>query len=343
MYALPYLTAMYLARRIIDNKLHYVLCESYDNGVCLTNRDLVALGPRPEQYITYGGGSSFSIDEHLLDRLVQLGVTASYEEIEQIFLPFLDPYIRIKISHFCDRGRYRNWRPMTAAVKAKVLEQTHVIDRRRIHYLRFGQVDQRRLDNSVTLYKQLLDKSRDELEQLMIAQEQDLSPAEYKRYIFTIFDLQHYFTESYARSMPHILNQEKLDQYFLQEVCRLDKDDAFWQGLDRQEKLSPYLVRYIVMFFDYDFPGSESWNDFARLFEESRRSARKNLGTKKMSINAAGSVFGISRTELTAMDKKQLTALYRKKAHKLHPDKGGDHDLFIELTAAYNELLRGRR
>ncbi len=334
---------MYLARRVIDNQLHYVLCESYDNGVCLTNRDLIALGPCPEQYITYGGGSSFSIDEGLLDRLAQLGVTASYEEIERFFLPFLDPYVRSKITPFCDRGRYRNWRPMSAAAKGKILEQTHILDRRRIHYLRFGQVDQRRLDNSVTLYKQLLGKSRDELEQLMIAYEQDLSPAEYKRYIFTIFDLQRFFTAGYARTMPHILDQEQLDAFFLSEVCRLDRDSDFWQGLDRQERLSPYLIRYLVMFFDYDFPGSNSWNDFARLFDQARRNGRRQRGSKKMSVNGAASVFGISRTELAAMDKKQLTALYRKKAHKLHPDKGGDHDLFIELTAAYNELLRTRR
>ncbi len=333
---------MYLARRIIDNRLHYVLCESYNNGGCLTNRDLIVLGPYPEQYISYGGGSSFSIDEHLLDRLAHLGVTASYEEIEQLFLPFLDPYIQAKITHFCDRSRYRNRRPMSATAKAGILEKTHVMDRRRIHYLRFGQVDQRRLDNSVTLYKQLLDKSRDELEQLMIAQEHSLSPAEYKRYIFAIFDLQRFFTERYARSMPNVLNQEKLDEFFLQELCRLDRDSAFWQGFKRQKILSPYLVRYLVMFFDYDFPGSESWNNFARLFEQSRRNARRQRGMMKMSINAASSVFGVSRTELAAMDKKQLTALYRKKAHKLHPDKGGDHDLFIELTTAYNELLRGR-
>ncbi len=333
---------MYLARRVIDNRLHYVLCESYDNGGCLTNRDLVQLGPRPEQFITYGGGSSFHIDDRLFDRLGQLGVTASYEEVEQFFLPFLDPYIRAKIDHFRDRAKYRTWRPMPAADKKRVLRQIHTFDRRRIHYLRFGQIDQRRLDNSVTLYRQLLDKSRDELEQLIIAQEQDLSPAEYKRYIFTVFDLQRFFKQSYARSMPHILDQNEVDTFFLEEVCRLDRDKQFWKGLDRQERLPPYLIRYMVMFFDYDFPGSESWNDFARLFSESRRNARRQRG-RSMSINDATTVFGVSRAELATMNKKQLTAIYRKKAHKLHPDKGGDHDLFIELTAAYNELLRGRR
>ena len=334
---------MYLARRVINNRLHYVLCESYDDGVCLTNRDLVPLGPHPEIYITYGGGSSFYIDDRLFDRLRQLGVTASYEDVESLFLPFLDPYIRSKIDYFQTRVRYSNWRPMSAADKARVLGETHVMDRRRLHYLRFGQVDQRRLDNSVTLYKQLLDKSRDEREQLMITQEQELSPAEYKQYIFTIFDLQRFFKQSCTRSMPHVLDQNKLDEFFLAEVCRLDQDAVFWQGLDRGDGLAPYLIRYLVMFFDYDFPGTRSWNDFARLFDRSHRNARRRRGVPSMSIDAAGTVFGISRAKLSAMDKKQLTALYRKKAHKLHPDKGGDHNLFIELTAAYQELLRGRR
>jgi curved DNA-binding protein CbpA len=40
------------------------------------------------------------------------------------------------------------------------------------------------------------------------------------------------------------------------------------------------------------------------------------------------------------MTREQQNRLYRKKAMKLHPDGGGDHELFIELTEIYNELLR---
>ena len=38
-----------------------------------------------------------------------------------------------------------------------------------------------------------------------------------------------------------------------------------------------------------------------------------------------------------------LTRLYRQKAHELHPDKGGDSEQFIRLTAAYEELLPSLR
>lgn len=333
---------MYLARKFADNHLQYTLCESYDNGTCLTNRELFSLGSRPERYIKYAGGSSFYIDDIVFERLQDKGVNASYDDVEQFFLPFLDPYIRTKIAPFMDRQRNHRWKPMSAQDKARVLEKTHIFDRRRIHFLRFGQVDQRRLDKSVTLYKHLLDKSRDELEQLMIEQEQSLSPGEYKRYVFTIFDLQRFFSESYTRTMPHALDGDKIDDLFVREICRIDQDSTFWQGMKRSQCLPPYLIRYVVMYFDYSFPGGKAWQEYIRTFADSRRRAQTAKGSRRMSVNEASTIFGISRTELAGMDKKELTRVYRKKAHEYHPDKGGDHDRFIALTAAYNELLRTR-
>jgi len=43
------------------------------------------------------------------------------------------------------------------------------------------------------------------------------------------------------------------------------------------------------------------------------------------------------------MNKKSLARLYRKKAQEMHPDKGGDAEAFILLTAAYEELLPSLR
>lgn len=333
---------MYISRRVIDNHLQYTLCESYDNGTCLTNRELVHLGTRPGRFIRYAGGSSFYIDDSLFELLKEKGVSPSYDEVESFFIPFLDPYIRTKIEPFLHRYQHRNWKPMSGEDRSRVLKQTHVFDRRRMHFLRFGQVDQRRLDRSATLFKQLLDKSRDELEQFLIGQEQALSPGEYKRYVFTIFNLQRFFSESLTRTMPHVLEGDKLDDLFIQEVCKLDSDRSFWQGLERPGCLPPYLIRYVVMYFDFDFPGGRSWDEHIRSFAESRRRARSVRGSRRMSMNEASTVFGISRVRLAGLSKKQLTRAYRKKAHELHPDKGGDHDRFVELTAAYNELLRTR-
>jgi hypothetical protein len=51
-------------------------------------------------------------------------------------------------------------------------------------------------------------------------------------------------------------------------------------------------------------------------------------------------IFTTSKEVLDKMTREQLNRLYRQKAMQLHPDLGGDHDLFIELTEIYNELLR---
>jgi hypothetical protein len=43
------------------------------------------------------------------------------------------------------------------------------------------------------------------------------------------------------------------------------------------------------------------------------------------------------------MRKRDLTRIYRQRAHELHPDKGGDTELFIRLTAAFEALLPSLR
>ncbi len=331
---------MYLARRFINNRLHYLLRESFLDGDIYKNRDLIDLGDDPEKYIVYPGGSSFYIDDQVFDLLKQAGFSVDYDEVESFFLPFLDPYIRSKIDPFLNRTANRGWKRMNPETRQRIFSQTHVFDRRRIHFLRFGQTDLRELDRSPSLFKILLDKSRDELEQLILEREQDLRPQEYKRYIFAIFDLQHYFTESCARSMPHALDSDRLDDYFLKEVCRLDSDKLFWQGMERQGGLVSYLKRYVIMFFDYTFPGGRTWDEFARAHFGNGHRAGPVKGSRRMSMQEVTTVFGVKQRELAAMSRSALIRLYRKKAQQLHPDKGGDHDQFIELTTAYNELLR---
>ena len=61
-----------------------------------------------------------------------------------------------------------------------------------------------------------------------------------------------------------------------------------------------------------------------------------------MAQKEAASIFGVGPAELDAMSKAELTRLYRQKAQELHPDKGGEHEEFIALTTAYNELLRNK-
>ena len=80
------------------------------------------------------------------------------------------------------------------------------------------------------------------------------------------------------------------------------------------------------------------WSRFSRS-SRSRRQYRPVVSVGGMSRQRALLAFGISSQQLAGLRKKDLTRLYRQKAHELHPDKGGDTEEFIRLTAAYNELL----
>jgi DnaJ-class molecular chaperone len=71
----------------------------------------------------------------------------------------------------------------------------------------------------------------------------------------------------------------------------------------------------------------------------SRRDHRA-LRRSHVSVDEASSIFGVAKTSLQKMNRAQLARLFRRRAMKLHPDKGGDHDTFVKLTEAYHSLLR---
>jgi hypothetical protein len=60
-----------------------------------------------------------------------------------------------------------------------------------------------------------------------------------------------------------------------------------------------------------------------------------------MEMDEIVEIFGEPLEELQKMNRRALTKLFRERAHDLHPDKGGEHDEFVRLTEAYNELLKG--
>jgi len=333
---------MYLALRTINNKIQHVLCQTTTGGDGLTNRDLICLGDDPGKFIKYPGGSSFYIDELVFDQLELKGVDYSYEDVEKLFLPFLEPWVKTKIAPFCDRHEYCHWKPMGADQQARILAETHIFDRRRLHYLRFGQLDQQCLDSSVLPFRELLDKSRDEIEQFILNQEKSLSPYEYKSYVVTVFDLQRFFSDRYARNMPHLLNRAQLDKRFVEEICRLDKDTSFWRGMVRGNRLPVYMINYVIMYFDHGFSEEALGNNYSRS-STGGQYRPPAASTIRMSMDEASTVFGLSRAELADLSKKELHRIYRQKAQELHPDKGGNNERFIELTNAYNEILHIRR
>jgi hypothetical protein len=330
---------MYLARIEAGLGQHrYVLRESYLRDGIYCFRDLADLGRDPGRFLVYSSEISFHIDEGLLRRLRDQGVTAAYSEIEELFFPFIDPYLQSRLQPFRDRYKYHNWKPADQGLRSRALRETHAMDRRRLLFLRLGRTSVETIDKASALFIALLDKSRDEIEQMILSQEQALPPREYPQYLFAIFDLQRFFPESYALSIPQALNREQLDAFFVEAVCQLAADSSFWQGFSRGDRLPSYLVRYLLMYFDATPEEPMHWSRFSRA-SRSRRQYRPAAPVGGMSRQLALLAFGLSSEQLAGLRKKDLTRLYRQKAHELHPDKGGDTEEFIRLTAAYNELL----
>lgn len=331
---------MYLAHTVIRRRSHFIIRESYLEGECYHSRDLLDLGGHPRRYIKDTGGNNLILDEWVADNLRKKGLDPDPFELEKLFVPFMDPTARHRMEMLADRQTCRTWKPISTLMRRKILNSTREFDRRRIHFLRFGQMDQRRLDRPAAIYRILLDKSRDEIEQYFMGEEHILRPTEYKSYTYAIFDLQRFFTESCAFTMPEGLDEEKLDHHFIEQVCRLNDDRNFWEGMERDDRLPSYLVRYVIMYFDSVFPGGGGQAEYIRNFMDSHRRYVSRRAAGRLTMSEAATIFGINRGELASLTRTQLKRLFRKKARELHPDKGGSHDKFIELANAYQEILR---
>jgi len=332
---------VYLAEHTAKGNRTYCLRDSLYNAAsnCWQSRDLFDLGRAPWDYIEYPGGNAFYINEAVADQLAALGVAYEMYELENLFWRFIRPEIRQKIEPFYCRGRERG--RGNKKEEKLAAQQVQIFDRRRMYYLRCGAVDQRRAGTlPLRYFKGLLNKSRDEIEQYILQLEKSLHPREYKSYVYVIFDLQRYFRASSARSIPQALAQDELDGCFVKDLCALQRDELFWAGYQTADELHEYLVRYAVMFFDYEFDGGSAWDQYLQDFIDSKRFYQPPPAQTKMTITEIAAIFGETEENLHAMNKSELTRLFRQKAHAHHPDKGGEHDAFVRLAAAYKELLR---
>ncbi|MGB3649195.1 MAG: J domain-containing protein [Desulfobulbales bacterium] len=333
---------MYLAEQTIQGRKNYSIRDSLYNPDtdCWQSRDLFDLGRTPWDYIVYPGGNAFYIQESICEQLAAQGIEHDICDLEELFWRFIRKEIRQKIEPFHCRGRRRS-----RNIKKKNLaeQQVQVFDRRRMYYLRCGVVDQRKVGSlPLRYFKGLLNKSRDEIEQYILQLEKSLQPREYKQYVYVIFDLQRYFRASPARSIPQALDQDELGRYFIKDLCRLHGDELFWAGFADRDELHDYLVRYAVMFFDYEFDGGSAWDEYLQNFINSKRFYRAPSRQTKIAITEIVEIFGVTEEDLKAMKKSELTKLFRQKAHEVHPDKGGEHDTFVRLTEAYKELMRNK-
>ena len=333
---------LYLAQKNIAGKNHYFIRQSYRQEGTYLSRDIFDLGTNPAKYIVYPGGNAFYFDDAVIERLDALGIREGHDELEDIFWRFLKPDIKRALEHF--RRREKRSNAPTKARTEDLAAQFHTFDKRRIHFLKFGSMEQRNLGRLPSkLFHMLRQKSRDEIEQKFIDMESVLKPTEYKAYTYVIFNLQYFFSQWFAKETPQMLDQQKVDEYFLDEICALNKDKMFWGGMDVDDSLHEYLARYVCMYFDYEYAPKSFIQEYIWNFVNSRRDYDPPNSAGAITLNEASSIFGQTKDALKKMSRRNLARLYRRRAQKLHPDKGGDHEKFVKLTQAYHALLRTKK
>ena len=302
------------------------------------------LGRYPGDYIEYFGGNSFYFKEELEETLLDKGVTYSTDDLEEIFKPFLDPHIRRIIENFERPGsRLKQWSVCPDEEILKHQSALHSFDKRRLYYLRCGQVNIPNLDDHpLKFFSVLFEKSRDEIEHIIAETELLLRPNEIRRYLYAALHLQTHFSHLLTRHQPEILDPLQVDHHFLEEICKINSDEPFFTGVEFTHPISlhPYLVKYVILYFDHAFDPGLAWDEHMQKFKWSHQFYRRpsSTGAATMADKEACQCLGLTQEELRKMDLKQLTRHYRKLAKKAHPDIGGDEKTFIKIKEAYESL-----
>jgi hypothetical protein len=335
---------MYLSKQEITGRLHYLICQSYREGQNkLKSRTLFDLGEAPSKYIMYPGGNSYYIHEEVELSILEMGVEVDTFELQDLFWPFLDYRLRRVLTRI--RRPEKKFKSINPEKLQKMQEGIHIFDKRRVHFLRYGLADQRHLDSvPYRFFNRLLDKSRDEIECRIEEYEgQCLRTGEYKIYVYTIFNLQRFFSSnSVARCAPFILDQDEVDDYFLQEICRLNHDKTFYHAETRAQGLHQYLVKYLIMYFDNSYVRtSNNQTVFDEFFKQ--RGYLQQPAQQMMSIAESFKLLEIHEEDYRHMSQEQLRRVFRRIAHKCHPDKGGDHDKFICVCKAFERLMDDKK
>ncbi len=283
------------------------------------------------------------MDEEVESLIRAQGGQVDSRELDLLFRPFLRPAVRDRVEQF-DRGGSRRARRASPSEYDELYRGIHPFDKRRIHYLRLGRMDQGRIClQTHRFFNHLLYKSRDELEQMFLEMERYLRPREYKSYVYVIFDLQRHFPHLMTRFFPSALDQDLLEDLFVDDFCALSRNKAFRAEYSPGSAIDRYLKRYLIMFFDGGYPANELEQEFIRLFMENRRQFNPPPPPAgSVTLSEAMAVMGINEQQFASMTPEALSRQYRRKAHEHHPDKGGEHDDFVKLESAYR-MLRERK
>lgn len=325
---------MYIAcKNILSDRKAYVVRQSCMIDDQFGFQDLFDLGHDPSVYIQYPGGNAYLFDEALEDVLYEQVEDYDSDDLETLLWPWIRPDIRQAVETFRNRSSSRS--RLTRKEKEQISAQVHPFDKRRTLYLKTGSMDQGPIEKMpAVLFTDFNNKSRDEIEQRFLQQESVLKAHEFKTYVYTIFDLQRFFQSFMAKRMPHVLDQDKVDEHFISEICRINLE-----LFQKSTHLDTYMIRYGIMFFDHAYAGTTLLDDFAAAFMNRHRKFTSPPPKNNISQTAACKIFKITPKELKTMTKSRLTKQYRKLARKCHPDTGGCHDTFIALNDAYQHLL----
>jgi hypothetical protein len=335
---------VYLARQIKDGKTHYFIRESYLDGTRWKSRDLAALGVDPGLWVHTPNRTSYYIDETIEDALREKGVEACQEELEEVFWPFLDPAVRRIVQNYSVRRPGEKEGRVPRSELAELQKDLHLFDKSRLHFLRYGATDPRKMSSRpMRGYNRLLRKSRDEIEQMIEGMEASLRRHERRAYVYFVFNLQRFFSSPLAARYPEAMDPDKMDEAFLEEVCRLQADPVLFPDEEGMNGLDPVLVRYVIMYFDNEFRAIYPEWDYIQDFMHRHRSHRKPLRRRpRMGLEEACRELDISPESFDQLSLRQLAQSYRKKALEQHPDRGGTHEQFIRLTKAYKDLVTRR-
>ena len=329
---------MYLARIKKQGKTHYLIRHSYPEGGRMKSRDLFDLGSDPSRHIVYVGGNGYYYDEAVLDALESAGIAVDSDDLDRILFDFLEPHIQRVIIGF-DRSRRQTHPPAALTSSQTPSQPIHLFDKRRYHYLRFGHSEQRQIHRvPEKVFRPLHAKSRDELEQYFLAEERALRNHQRALYVSVIFELKRFAPEE----SPDRSLLEQMDAFFTSRLCRLNADPGFWEDAAEPNGLREDLVKYAIMYFDYQAPHASPWQAYVEDFIRRHRVYHPPRSVQ-IKIEEAGRLFGMPWKELKTIDQASLTRLYRKLALKFHPDQGGDPEVFLKLSDYYQVLSKKRR
>ncbi len=323
---------MYIAFEKLKGQARYTLRASCTINDELTFKDIFNLGHNPSVFIHYAGTNAFYFDEQVEDAVAENDYSS--DELEDLLWPWIKKDVRDAVEGFKNRSYKTTVAELTNQQKQKIKNSIHPFDKRRAHFLKFGRMDQGALENMpLTLFKDFLNCSRDEIEQRFMQQEYALKAHELKSYVYTVFDLQRFFESFLAKQMPHAMDPVKVDTFFIKELCGLNKE-----LFSLSSSLHTYMIRYVIMFFDYLYADTTLLDDFAKAFMNRHR-VFKSKPKNPVSVQKAYALFSLSSQEFKTMTKQKLTRLYRKLARDVHPDMGGSDEKFVELNDAFNQLL----